>query len=56
MPNSQTKCAHAACTCNAAEGGKYCSSRCEELRDQVVTKCPCGHAACTAKATAGAMR
>ncbi len=53
MAKKQRKCANSDCNCDAEEGSKYCSSRCEEMGGVTVTKCPCGHAACTA-ATAGA--
>src|SRR5258708_28265130 len=51
----QQKCANSACSCNAEEGRKYCSARCEEVGGGSVTKCPCGHAGCTATASAGTM-
>lgn len=46
MPDTRTKCANGACNCDAADGSKYCSARCEELRGQMVTDCPCGHTTC----------
>lgn len=54
MAIKQRKCANSDCNCDAEEGSRYCSARCEELGGLTVTKCPCGHAGCTATATAGA--
>ena len=44
MAKKQRKCANSDCNCDAEEGSKYCSTRCEEMGGLTVTKCPCGHA------------
>lgn len=50
MPDQQNKCAHTACTCQAAAGSKYCSPYCESAKDRSEISCGCGHEACGSKA------
>ena len=46
MKVNKEKCAHPACTCNKAEGSKYCSAYCEAAADTTELMCGCGHAGC----------
>jgi hypothetical protein len=42
------KCAHAMCSCLAAEGSTYCSTLCEDSKDLTTLACDCKHPACLA--------
>jgi hypothetical protein len=47
MADDDKKCAHPACTCQAAEGSKFCSTYCEDAGDdEVEISCDCGHEVC----------
>jgi hypothetical protein len=50
MPNTPTKCAHAACTCTAPVGKKFCSTHCEGTKSMMTLACHCGHNGCDEKA------
>jgi hypothetical protein len=44
-----TKCAHPACTCTVAPGGKfgkYCSEYCKRAGQQIELRCSCQHTDC----------
>lgn len=45
--SEQKKCAHASCSCNVAEGQKYCSQICEDSTSITELGCDCKHPACT---------
>lgn len=40
------KCKHAACSCMAKEGSKFCSQQCEDAKDLTTLACECGHPHC----------
>ena len=40
------KCDHAACSCMARDGSKYCSQICEDAKSMTEIACKCGHAVC----------
>ncbi len=42
----EKKCAHAACTCPADEGSKYCSAYCEGKGSTTTIDCNCGCDSC----------
>jgi len=46
------QCAHPACNCLAAEGGKYCSQYCEDAGNTMELSCNCGHQGCARQAAA----
>lgn len=45
---SQIKCAHPACRCDAGKDNKYCSQSCQEAANLTEIACQCGHPECTA--------
>ena len=52
MPRKK-QCAHPACTCDVADGKKYCSQYCEDAKDTMELSCNCGHAGCSLEAAMG---
>ncbi len=50
MADKQEKCAHAACTCIAPEGQKYCSQFCQDSIGTTTLQCDCGHPGCERQA------
>lgn len=44
------KCAHAACSCMAPEGQKFCSDRCASAKNMTELTCQCQHPACGGEA------
>ena len=52
MPEKK-KCAHPACNCIPADGGKYCSQYCEDASGTMEISCNCGHEGCALAAAAG---
>jgi hypothetical protein len=46
MADENKKCAHAACTCPADEGEKYCSAYCQGKAGTTTIDCDCGCPSC----------
>jgi hypothetical protein len=51
---SDNQCAHALCSCTAAEGSDYCSAQCGAAGDSdtLTIACECGHTGCAAEIAA----
>lgn len=48
---SHKSCAHPACNCEAAGGGRFCSEYCRDAGKTLELACNCGHAGCGAELT-----
>lgn len=46
MENTQTKCAHPSCQCDAQEDSSFCSTYCEGQGKTADILCGCGHGHC----------
>lgn len=44
--NATSKCAHPACSCERADGKKYCSQTCADAKGLLELTCQCRHTAC----------
>jgi hypothetical protein len=44
--NTQKKCAHPSCECDAKPGSKYCSEYCQKAGAMTELHCNCQHPAC----------
>jgi metallothionein len=43
---TQSKCAHPACSCPIAKSDKFCSQSCKEAAEITEIACQCGHPGC----------
>lgn len=50
MADTENKCEHTACSCQAAPNSKYCSPYCESAKGRSEISCGCGHEGCASKA------
>jgi hypothetical protein len=44
--NDAKKCAHPACSCIPANGQKYCSEQCADVKKMTEITCQCDHPSC----------